>query len=212
MVKTGGLFISAILLTLASLAGVIYFVGYSEYTFKGSTYEPFPNAPDVDLTHQFGRSFRLDDHLGKVILVFFGYTNCPDICPTTLADYGRIHTGLGEAAQEVLFVFVTEDPERDTVERLNLYLSSFDPAIIGLTGTMDELTSIWDAYHVARVIEPLESADGTHNHSDGYTVAHTSRIFVIDRWGRLRLTFPYEMSVADMVSDISHLVEERIKE
>ncbi|MGH2582207.1 MAG: SCO family protein [Anaerolineales bacterium] len=207
--KTRGAVILAIFLAITTLLVAAYFTAPRAYSFRGSSYEPFPPAPNFALTDQFGHRFELADHWGKVILVFFGYTNCPDICPTTLADYGRIRAGLGEQASVVTFVFITEDPERDTVERLNLYLSAFDPAITGLAGTLEELQPVWDAYHVARVIEPFEGSDGTHNHSDGYTVAHTSRIFVIDRLGRIRLTFPYEMSVADMVADVSHLIEER---
>ncbi len=183
-----------------------YFFNNSTYVYKGSSYAPFPEAPNFQLTDQNGSLFELDDRKGQVILLFFGYTNCPDICPATLAEFGRIRAGLGDKADEVNFVFVTEDPDRDTQARLKEYLANFDPAIIGLTGSMEELQPVWSAYYIAREKELVGDSE------DEYSIAHTSRIYVIDKFGRLRLTFPNDMSVADMIADVSHLVSEASNE
>jgi protein SCO1 len=179
-----------------------YFISNRTYVYKGSSYYPFPQAYNFQLTDPHGKRFELADNLGKVVLLFFGYTNCPDVCPITLANYAQIREKLGERADQVVFVFITEDPERDTRERVKEYLSAFDRAIIGLTGTMEELQPVWEAYYVAREIEPAAELE------DKYTVAHGSRIYVIDRAGRLRLTFPYGMEINDMLQDILHLVSE----
>lgn len=190
------------LLTVIGLVLIAIIFLPREYVYKGSSYEPFPDAPNVALTDQHGNQFELTEHKGEVVLVFFGYTNCPDVCPLTLAKLAQVKIGLGGKADQVQFVFVTEDPERDTKSRLKEYLSSFDPDFIGLTGQLEEMQPVWDAYHVVPIIEPFEGDE------EGYTVAHSGRVFVIDVFGHLRLTFPYEMTIEDMIEDVSHLVDE----
>lgn len=194
--------LALLVLGLAVIAAGLYFYFNRNYVYKGSSYAPFPGAVNFRLTDQHGNPFELAVRRGKVILLFFGYTNCPDVCPTTLADFGRIKAGLGERSENVLFVFITEDPERDNQARLAEYLSAFDPAIIGLTGSLEELQPVWVAYYIAREKEQVT------DHEDEYMVAHTSRIYVIDKLGRLRLTFAYDMTVEDMTQDVLHLVDE----
>ena len=98
---------------------------WAEYQYQGSVIEPAQAAFDFSLKRADGRSFSLSEQRGKVALIFFGYTNCPDVCPTTLSDFKRVHADLGEAAQDVAFVFITVDPERDTPEVIDLYAKAF---------------------------------------------------------------------------------------
>ena len=171
------------------------------YIFKGSTIEPAIQAPDFELTDQEGNPFRLVDQQGYVTLIFFGYTNCPDVCPTSLSEYKKIIDELGEQADGVRFVFVTVDPERDTIERLNTYLSFFHPAIVGLTGERAYLETVYKDYGVYQAKQDTGSAAG-------YLVDHTARTYVIDKQGNLRLTHPFEMDWHDIVEDVSHLLQE----
>jgi protein SCO1/2 len=132
-------------------------------------------------------------------LLYFGYTSCPDVCPATLANYRQIHEQLSDRANQVKFVMITVDPERDTPEKVARYVTAFNPAFVGLSGSMEELKSIWDAYGI--FVEKEDSGSAV-----GYLVSHTSRIFVIDQDGNLGLTFPFGLTAEDMASDIRHLL------
>ncbi|MEJ2266865.1 MAG: SCO family protein [Anaerolineales bacterium] len=169
------------------------------YTFHGSRFEPPLPASDFELRQVDGRPFHLSDQKGKIVLLYFGYTSCPDVCPASLANYQQIHEQLGDKADEVEFVMVTVDPERDTPEKIARYVSAFNPAFVGLSGSADELKSIWGAYGV--YVEKEDSGS-----SAGYLVSHTSHIFVIDQDGNLALTFPFGMTAEDMAGDIQHLL------
>lgn len=172
------------------------------YTFQGSLIEPPIKAPEIELIDQDGQSFRLSDHHGKVVLVFFGYTNCPDVCPLTLSDFKLIKADLDEQTDQVSFVFVTVDPERDTQERLKAYLANFDPAFVGLTGSLSELESVWKAYGVYQAKQDTGSAAG-------YLVDHTARTYAIDKNGDLRLTYPFEMERQALLEDVRHLIQDQ---
>ncbi|HSF80093.1 MAG TPA: SCO family protein [Anaerolineales bacterium] len=171
------------------------------YTFKGSLIDPAVPAADFELIDQSGASFRLSEQKGKVVLIFFGYTNCPDVCPITLTEFIRIKRELGDLAEEVRFVFITVDPERDTVERLRSYLPSYDPAIIGLTGEQGQLEQVWQSYGVYQARQESESAAG-------YLVDHTARIYAIDKQGNWRLTYPFEMDRKAVIEDVRYLLRE----
>ena len=171
------------------------------YTFQGSLIDPPIEAADFELTDQNGQTFRLSEHQGKVVLIFYGYTNCPDVCPLTLSDFKLIKADLGEQADQVNFVFITVDPERDSQERLKAYLANFDPVFSGLTGSRSELESVWKAYGVYQAKQETGSAAG-------YLVDHTARTYAIDKQGNLRLTYPFEMERQAILDDVRHLVQE----
>jgi protein SCO1/2 len=175
------------------------FLFQKPYTFHGSRFEPPLPASDFELRQVDGKPFRLSDQKGKIVLLYFGYTSCPDVCPATLANYKQIHEQLGDKADQVEFVMVTVDPERDTPEKIARYVSAFNPAFVGLSGNLDELKSIWGAYGV--YVEKEDSGSAA-----GYLVSHTSQIFVIDQDGNLGLTFPFGMTADDMAEDIRHLL------
>ena len=110
-----------------------------EYEYRGSLYDPFPEAYPFQLTNFDSTTFDTGDFRSKVILLFFGYTNCPDVCPTTLTEYKRIRTLLEDRADEVAFVFISVDPERDDLERIGAYVTAVDVLFYGLSGSDDEL-------------------------------------------------------------------------
>lgn len=169
------------------------------FTLSGSVIEPPGPAPELDLVTPDGSSFRLESLRGRIVLLFFGYTNCPDICPGTLADMKLIFEQMGASRSEVAFVFVTVDPARDTPERIAKYLASFHPEFIGLTGTPEQLETVYEAYNVGVARQPAAGAVG-------YEVEHISRIFVIDQDGDLIETFPYGIGREVILRDVQYLV------
>jgi protein SCO1/2 len=176
--------------------------GCTSYAFKAATIEPPDQAYNFALTDQNEKEFTLSQVKGKVALVFFGYTNCPDVCPATLSDLQIVLKRLGTNATNVAVLFVTVDPERDTPERLRRFVSLYDPATIALTGTSDELTAVYKAYGAgAQRRDTPESALV-------YMMDHTSTITVIDKQGQRRLLIGFGTPIDDIVSDINALIAE----
>ena len=151
---------------------------------RGGRLEPPKLAPDFSLTDQNGNPFRLSSTRGQVVLLYFGYTSCPDVCPLTLADITASRNELGKNAEQVQVVFITVDPERDTQAVLQRYVPAFDPSFIGVRGTPEEIKTVADAYGVQFKKTPLP------NSALGYAVDHSAFIYVIDRSGRLRELLP----------------------
>jgi protein SCO1/2 len=167
--------------------------------FRGTLYDPALPAPEIELARADGSSFRLSEMRGSVALVFFGFTSCPDVCPTTLSDLHRANEELGGAADQVKVVFVTVDPERDTPEKIQKYVSIFDPSFVGLSGSMDELEPVWRDYGVYREVDEVASS------ASGYLVTHTARVYLIDQDGNLRLSYSYGTPTEDIVHDLKIL-------
>jgi protein SCO1/2 len=158
-------------------------------------------VPRSDLTDHKGTSVTEATYRGRWLLVFFGFTNCPDICPTTLAELADVVDELGPAAREVQALFVSVDPARDTPGALAEYVAAFHPAIVGLTGSEDALadaTASFRAYF-ERVDEP--GAAG------GYTISHTSAVYLISPDGRFERVYAYGTPVADFLSDLRPRLE-----
>lgn len=169
------------------------------YTYRGSTIDPPVPAADFELSNQHGQKFRLSEQRGEIVLLFFGYSNCPDVCPLTMSNFKSIKEELGDQADKVRFIFVTVDPERDTKERLLEYVKVFDPEIVALTGSRAELEPVWKSYGVYQAKQDTGSAAG-------YSLDHTARTYLIDQEGNWRLTYPFEMEKADIISDVRHLI------
>ena len=168
--------------------------------FAGQALVPPPAALDFTLQASDGSEFKLSQQRGKVVLLNFGYTFCPDVCPTTLAELSQVRARLRDAAKRVQMVFITLDPERDTPERLGIYTKAFDPTFIGLTGSTEQLASVRTMYGVKA---EKEEVTGT---SAGYLIAHSAYTYVIDPAGRLRLLFPFGLSIEEMADDIMQLL------
>jgi protein SCO1/2 len=193
--------IGSFLLILA--VGVAVLVFAKPASFRGTTFgEPYPAAPEIVLDRSDGSSFRLSKMRGSVVLLFFGYTSCPDVCPTTLAELKLALAELDEEdAAQVKVLFVTVDPERDTSQRVQKYVDHFDPAFIGLSGSQVDLERIWTVYGVFREIVPGTSAAG-------YTLNHTARVTLIDQQGNMRVSFGFDTPVEDIVHDLKLILKQ----
>lgn len=162
--------------------------------------EPVPRFKGTDITGvEWGRGFDLADHAGsrrtladfrgKVVLAFFGYTNCPDVCPLALSEMAQSVKQLGPDGSQVQGLFITVDPERDTPERLASYVPAFHPSFLGLRGTREELEKVKKEFKIYSSAQKADS--GSHSgHGEGqtqYMVDHSTGIYVFDRQGRARL-------------------------
>jgi len=174
----------------------------------GSTKSPFSGI-DVTGGEMGGGALRLQDHegrarsladfRGKVVVVIFGFTHCPDVCPTQLADMAKAVRQLGDREAEVQVLFVTVDPKRDTAELLRQYVPAFHPAFIGLRGSEAETAAVTKDFKVYA----SERAGKT---PETYTVDHSAQMFVFDRQGRLRLLLPPNLAAAAISSDLRVLL------
>jgi protein SCO1/2 len=191
----------AILLLIA--VGILFSILFSQPpSFRGTLYaEPFPPAAEIELQKSNGETFRLSESKDKVTLLFFGYTACPDFCPTTLAEMKQVLDGLGDEVEKAQVVFITVDPEKDTSEKMQEYANRFHPAIIGLGGTAEELQTIWTAYGIFRAETDVETALGT-------VIDHTVRLYLIDFDGNLRLSYAYGTPYQDVLYDVQLLIEQ----
>ena len=193
-----------ILLTIGlvlGLAGVVAYYLLQPYTLKGSKIDTPVLAPDFSLASSQGSRYQLSQNPGKVRLLFFGYTTCPDVCPATLSEMKALTTRLGSQAKDVQVVFITVDPDRDTPEKLSRYLAAFNPAFIGLSGAMNELEPVWKSFGVYREIRTGATAAG-------YLVDHTARLYGVDKQGRLRVTYSFGTPVDAILSDVRYLLKE----
>ena len=197
--KPRNLLIFSAALVLGMVAVFLLLGPTRPYTFQGSLIDPPVEAPHFELADVNGELVQLSDMDGQVVIMFFGYTGCPDVCPVTLSEFLRIRSQLGNQAENVSFVFVTVDPERDTPERMKKYLSNFDPEITGLTGNRAQLESVWSSYGVYEA-----KVEGSSE--DNYLVDHSSRIYVIDAEGNLRLTYLFGTDNQVIVEDVRHLL------
>jgi protein SCO1/2 len=170
------------------------------YQLHGSVIDPPRPAPDLVLPASDGRTFDLAQQSGRVTAIFFGYTSCPDVCPATMAEMRQVFLRLGQQSEGVNMVWVTVDPARDTPELMQRYLAAFNPSFTGLAGTLDQLEPVWKAWGVYRKIQGDDPKT--------YTVDHTARLYVIDKKGRLRLTYPMETNLDDIVQDLNFLLKE----
>jgi len=156
-------------------------------------------ARDFRLTDFNGKPRALADFRGKVVVVFFGYTQCPDVCPTTLTDMAEVKKRLGPDGDKLQVIFVTLDPDRDTPQVLSQYVPAFDPAFIGLYGTRDETAAVAKEFKVFYQKVPGKTATS-------YTLDHTAGSYVFDREGRLRLFLRHAGAVDPIVEDLRKLV------
>jgi protein SCO1 len=172
----------------------------AEPPFRTGVLEPPGPAPEFTLRSDAGKTVRLRDWRGNVTLLYFGYTSCPDVCPTTLSDLAEVKKQLGPAAQRLRVALVTVDPERDTPKRLHTYVQAFDPTFVGLTDRKDTLAAVWKAYGV------YVKSHRVPKSSDGYVVDHSATTFVIDPQGQLRLAISFGTPVADIRHDLQRLL------
>ena len=170
-----------------------------------------PSFRSTDITGaDFGKDFQLfdfngtqrqlADFRGKVVAVFFGYTHCPDVCPTTLSELASARKKLGADASKVQVLFITADPERDTPDVLKQYVTAFDPTFLALRGTPEQTAEVAKAFKV--IIQKNAGAD-----ANNYSVDHSSGTYVYDTTGRLRLYMSYGQSAELFAHDIAQLLK-----
>lgn len=154
---------------------------------------------ELALTDHHGKPRTLADFRGKVVTVFFGFTHCPDVCPTTLAEMAQVAKELGSDADRLQVLFVTVDPERDTQEVLSRYVPSFNPSFLGLYGNAEQTARAAREFKIFFQKQPSGSS---------YSVDHSAGTYILDRQGRLRLFAQYGQGAAALLHDIRVLLHE----
>lgn len=166
---------------------------------KAGVFEPAQAAPEFALKGSDGAALNLARFKGKLVLLVFGFTHCPDVCPTTLATLAQVRKELGPQAADVQVVYVTVDPERDDVNRIRQYLNAFDPSFLGGTDTPDTLAAMRKRYGV--VAEKIAPKQG-----NAYGMNHSTSVWLIDRGGKLQAMMPYGHPAKDFVHDLRLLL------
>ncbi|MBI5052917.1 MAG: SCO family protein [Chloroflexi bacterium] len=196
------------------VAGVILF---RAPTFRGTVIEPRTIAPGFTFTNQYRQTVRLEDYRGKIVLIYFGFTNCPDACPKTLGTWKSVYNALGAEAEQVRFLFISIDPKRDTPERMKEFLNTYNPNYVGLVGTMDTIDDAAQSYLVFKYADDEEAYTSGHQHSDStlpeltpntYKIYHSSLTYVVDRAGKIALVFPLDTTVQDVTLDLRILLKQ----
>ncbi len=153
------------------------------------------------LTDHNGFPLQLSDFAGKVVLLNFGYTHCPDICPSTMFTMKRVIKALGDKSDKLQVLFITLDPERDNADRLRTYAEYFDPGFLALTGSVDEITKVAKKYGTKFEKEGFDE-------EGNYSIAHNAIIYLIDQQGRIRVFFRINASAQDLAEGVRRLLEE----
>ena len=186
---------------LGTMGMLLWLGGCATQDFNGVVLDPPEPAPALALTDSAGAEFSLSGQRGKVVLVFFGYTHCPDICPTTLLEWKKAAAELGSDAESVRFVFVSVDPERDTPAVVQRYAGRFDARFTGLSGSREQIDAMLRQWKLAAF------RDGVPGDTTSvYTVSHPSQVFVVDPEGQLRLMHRAGLTPAQITADIRALL------
>jgi protein SCO1/2 len=182
-----------------SLAACDKLPGKQKESFQNTDVTGLDYAKGFSLTDHTGKPRTLADYKGKVVVVFFGYTQCPDVCPTTMAEMASVMQKLGPLADQVQVLFITLDPERDTQQLLAQYVPAFDKRFVGLRGTPEQTAKTAKDFKVF-----YSKVPGTEPGS--YTIDHTAGSYVFDRDGRLRLFIRHGQGPDPIVHDLRQLL------
>ena len=196
---------AALLSTLLSLAGcdkLGFMDAGSKPGFKGIDITGAEYARALNLSDQDGQARTLGDFKGKILVVFFGYTQCPDVCPSTLVELAQVKKALGADGERVQGIFVTVDPERDTAELLKAYIVNFDPSFVALRGTKDQTAAAAKEFKVFFAKVPGQTPES-------YTVDHTAASFLMDGQGRVRVFTRYGSGAQALEHDLRILLAEK---
>jgi protein SCO1/2 len=196
---------------LPALAVVLLAAGCRKGRGEDFAVVPVQPAPALEAARASGGVFRLSEQRGKVVLLSFGYTACPDVCPTTLSQLQRLHGRLGEAARDVEVVFVSVDPERDSAQQLETYVHAFNPRFTGLRLDAEALAPVLSAWRVTatrRYPDAARYREHTFTGDMPYTVDHTGAFFIVDKAGALRARMPYTVSVERLQQEVERLLSE----
>jgi protein SCO1/2 len=177
-------------------------VSYAQSQLKSGVFEPPRAAPDFSLPSSRDAQFTLSQQRGKILVLGFGFTNCPNVCPMTLANLAQVNKNLGALASQIQVIYVTVDPERDNTTRLGEYLAKFNADFIGISGSAEQLSNVRQAYGI------IAKKELKKNGMD-YDVHHSSYIYLIDREGLLRALVPFGKTADDITHDIKILLQEK---
>lgn len=194
-----------LLLSVVLVAGVLAANGgalLGRQPLHGTELQPSKPAPDFRLLSATGQPVQLSALKGKVVVLYFGYTFCPDICPMTLAKLAQARAQIGEPAADIQVAMITVDPERDTPEVLGRYVTNFDRTFLGLSGSPDEIQAVASAYGVY-------FRKNAGSAATGYLVDHTATALVIDRQGALRLVLSPTLEGPQIADDLRTLLGRR---
>ena len=169
--------------------------------FKGVDITGAEYARDLPLTDHNGQPRHLKDFAGKVVVVFFGFTQCPDVCPTSMQELAEVKRTLGADGERLQGIFVTVDPERDTADVLKAYMANFDPTFLALRGNAQELAAVAKDFKIY-----YKKVDGKTPTS--YTMDHSAGSYVYDTAGRLRVYHRYGSGAAALAADVATLLKE----
>lgn len=172
-------------------------------SFRGTDISGVPWGKDFTLVSHVGQPISTEEFRGKVLILFFGYTHCPDICAPTLAKLAALRRQLGAESEAVQVLFMTVDPAHDTPDQLRRFVGAFDSTFIGLTGSPEQIDTVAREHKVSY-------SQGGHASGESPTIDHSGAVLVKDRRGRPRLLFRNEASVADMEHDIRLLLKQGV--
>jgi protein SCO1/2 len=194
----------AVLLVLATLffgssAAKRWLNGPQEIAFHGRDVSKENWGGPFTLTDMSNQPRSLSDFRGKVVLLSFGYTHCPDVCPTTLAKFAEVRRLLGADGARVQGIFVTIDPDRDSAELLRNYVPAFDPTFIGLRGSEEQTDAVTKSFHANYQIIDYKGTT---------LVDHTASTYIVDPEGKVRVFTPYDQSARELADDVASLLRQ----
>ena len=190
--------------TCAILAGAGVFLtacSKGKPEFRGVDISEVEYARDIPLPDHNGQQRSLKDFRGKVVVVFFGYTQCPDVCPTTMQEMAEVKKMLGPDGDRLQSIFVTVDPERDTPDMLKAYMGNFDPSFLALRGTPEQTAAVAKDFKIY-----FKKVDGKSPTS--YTMDHSAGSYIYDTQGRLRVYYRYGSGAEALAADVRTLLKE----
>ena len=201
MLKRNALKVIAVSAVAISTTGLLSACSEKKTEFRGVDITGADYAKDIPLTDHNGKARHIQDFAGKAVVVFFGFTQCPDVCPTTLQELADVKKMLGADGARLQGIFVTVDPERDTPDVLKSYMANFDPSFLALYGTPEQLATVGKDFKIY-----YKKVDGKTPTS--YTMDHSAGSYVYDTAGRLRVYHRYGSGVQALAADVKALLGE----
>lgn len=201
MLKRNTLKTIAVCAVLVSAGGLLTACSKGKPEFRGVDISEVDYARDIQLPDHNGQQRSLKDFKGKVVVVFFGYTQCPDVCPTSMQEVAEVKRMLGKDGDRLQSIFVTVDPERDTAEMLKAYMGNFDPSFLALRGTPEQTAAVAKDFKIY-----YKKVDGKTPTS--YTMDHSAGSYIYDTQGRLRVYYRYGSGAEALAADVRTLLNE----
>jgi len=180
------------------LGAAFYFL--RPHTFHGTVFQSPEEASPFTLNVADGKTVSLSDFRGKIVLIYFGYTFCPDVCPATLGAVTQALKQLGDKADQVQVIMISVDPGRDTPEKLAEYVKHFNPTFIGGTNTPEEIAKIASLYGIFYQVSEETTSNGD------YLIDHTATLLAIDRDGFLKVVFPFGITSDELADDLKYML------